>query len=175
MTEIWKPVVGFGSSYEVSSLGRVRSIDRLITYKDGRVGHFCGRMISGGRGANGYMSVTLDRGKRALIHRLVAEAFLRSPAPGEVVNHLNGDKRDNRVENLEWGTFSDNNRHARETGLLNQHGENCNLTRYSEQIVAAVRRVHSQYRPSYRELALLFDISEMHAADIIKRRTRRRA
>lgn len=105
---------------------------------------------------------------------MVAEAFIPQPPGMTVCNHKNGDKHDNRVENLEWGTFGHNNRHARATGLQNQHGENCNLTKYSDQIVGAVRRVHAKYRPTFREMALLFDMSEMQVADIVKGRTRRR-
>lgn len=172
--ERWKPVHGHEDHYEVSSEGRLRSLDRAVTYTDGRVGHFRGRMLSPGRSTEGYLAVAL-RNQRALVHRLVAEVFLDQSQRSDTVNHINGDKRDNRAVNLEWATFGQNNRHARETGLLNQHGENCNLTRYSEQLVSAMRRVSERYSPTYRELALLFDVSEMQAADIIKGRTRRRA
>ncbi|MCB5173631.1 NUMOD4 domain-containing protein [Microvirga lenta] len=172
MSEIWKPVARHEGRYEVSNNGRVRSLDRTVTYSDGRIALFKGRVLSEARGASGYLTVTLDRGKRALVHRLVAETFLSRPDGATVVNHKNGDKRDNRAENLEWGDYTHNNRHARETGLIKQHGENCNLSRYSDQLVAAIRRVHARYDCTYRELALLFDISEMQAADIVKGRTR---
>ncbi len=88
------------------------------------------------------------------------------------INHKNGDKRDNRAENLEWVTMARNNRHARETGLNRQHGENCNLTNYGAQLVAALKRVHERFQCSNRELALLFDMSEMQVGDILKGRTR---
>lgn len=172
MDEVWKPVRGFEKMYEVSSAGRVRSVDRWITYKDGRVGRFPGRLLSAGRGVEGYCHVSTTGLRRALVHRLVAEAFLPQPIGCDVVNHLNGDKRDNRAENLEWGTYQSNNRHARDTGLQQQHGENNNLTKYGNQLVAAARRVHSRYSCSYSELAMLFDISQQQAADIIRGRTR---
>lgn len=172
MTERWVSVAGHEGSYEVSDLGSVRSLDREIVYSDGRVARFKGVSMKASRGANGYLTVTLDRGKRYLVHRLVAGAFLPPPKPGDVVNHLNGDKRDNRVSNLEWGSYGRNNFHARKTGLNRQQGEDCNLTKYGSQLVAAIRRVHARYQPTYREMALLFDMSEMQVADIVKGRTR---
>lgn len=174
MDEVWKPVEG-AEGYEVSNLGRARTLDRKIVYKDGRIATFKGKDLSVFRGAYGYPAIYLPGGKRKHVHRLVADAFLPRKEGCDVINHINGDKFDNRVENLEWSTASENNRHARATGLQNQHGENCNLTRYSEQIVQAVRRVHAKYGSSYRDLAVLFDMSEMQAADIVKGRTRAKA
>lgn len=176
MTE-WRPVPG-ASGYEVSAGGDVRSVDRVVRYKDGRVAHFGGVNLKPTRGNHGYLSVTLGRAsgrrQRVLVHQLVAEAFVPKPPGKDIVNHKDGDKRNNAAENLEWHTLRDNNRHARDTGLQRQHGENCNLTQYGDQLVAALRRVHARYRPSYVDLALLFDMSEMQVADIVKGRTRTR-
>lgn len=174
MIEIWKPVDG-APGYEVSNLGRARTLDREVTYKDGRVATFRGRNLSVFRGIRGYPSIYLPGGARTHLHRLVASAFVERPAGRDFINHINGDKTDNRAENLEWVTMADNNRHARETGLQNQHGEDCNLTKYGSQLVSAVRRVHQKYGSTYRDLAMLFDMSEMQAADIVKGRTRAKA
>lgn len=171
--ERWVPIAGQEGRYDVSSLGRVRSLDRDVVYSDGRVGRFKGVTLTPSRGLNGYLIVSIDRGKRHLVHRLVAAAFLQPPASGgSVVNHINGDKRDNRVENLEWSTPAENNRHARASLLNRQNGEQCNLTRYSDQLVASIRRVNERYSPTFRELALLFDVSEMQVSSIVKGTTR---
>jgi len=171
MTEIWLPVE---EGYEVSSNGRVRSLDRKISYKDGRVGNFRGVDLNPARGKNGYLTVTVGKFRRVLVHRLVGGAFIPNPLNLPVINHINGDKRDNRVENLEWSDYGANNGHARAAGLNNQHAENCNLTIYESRFVSAVRRVHERYGSSYTELALLFDISQAQAADIVKGRSRAR-
>lgn len=114
--EEWRTVVGF-PGYEVSSMGRVRSIARMIpcarnqslrTLMHGRI-----RALS--LGSNGYLILGLYHEKRAVmarVHRLVCEAFHGLSAPGMQVNHKNGIKTDNRAENLEWVTSSDNLKHA---------------------------------------------------------------
>ncbi|WP_434612044.1 NUMOD4 motif-containing HNH endonuclease [Tabrizicola sp. M-4] len=175
--EVWKDVPGFEGAYSVSSLGKVRSLDRTVRYTDGRVAFFKGVLFDPVRGAQGYLGVTLRRdGKshRRLIHQIVAAAFL-GPKPdwADCVNHKNGDKTDNRFENLEWVTLADNNRHARATGLLNQRGENCNLTVYPDALVSALRRVHERYRPTYSELSLLFDMPQSTVSQIVRNLSRK--
>lgn len=169
--EIWRDITGFDA--EVSDLGNVRSKTREVRYSDGRIGVFKGRDLRASRGANGYRMVTLGRGRRMLVHTAVALAFLgEKPEWAECVNHKNGDKLDNRAANLEWSTYAENNRHARLTGLQRQKGENCNLTRYSDQLVSAIRRVHERYNTPYRELADLFDVSETMASQVVRGQTR---
>lgn len=97
--EIWKKIEGFGGNYEISSLGRVKSL-----YKgDGSI--LCQNLKE-----NGYFEVSLSmNGKRThkYIHRLVAEAFLKNNGESDV-NHINEIKSDNRVENLQWISHKEN-------------------------------------------------------------------
>ena len=93
--------------------------------KDGRVfSHNVNKYMKPCSDRNGYVSVNLSMGKRdnvkrVSIHRLVAKAFIPNPDNKPQVNHINGIKTDNRVENLEWVTCKENVKHARENGLLN--------------------------------------------------------
>lgn len=108
--EIWKPVVGFEGYYEVSNLGRVRSVDRIITYSTGVKTPYKGKVISS-IVTQAYLQVNLQvnqRRKMAYVHRLVAEAFIPNPDSKKHVDHINGDKLDNRVENLRWATPREN-------------------------------------------------------------------
>lgn len=111
LTEKWLPVVGLEYNFEVSDLGRVRSIDRTVVYKDGRIYTYKGKVLSQWIDHHGYMRVHLKmngRDNHAHVHRLVAEAFIENPDSIETVDHINALKTDNRKENLQWLSRSDN-------------------------------------------------------------------
>ena len=106
--EIWKPIVGYMDLYEVSNLGRVRSI------KNGKV--LRGFVIN-----RGYKSITLSNKKKKkafLVHRLVATAFCENPQGFEVVNHIDNNPLNNNASNLEWVTQKENVYHAARIGVF---------------------------------------------------------
>jgi len=104
--EVWTEMVPF-PNYEVSSCGRVRSVDRVVARKRGGAYRLRGRVLAPyiDRSGNHFVKPSI-RGKRTqvAVHRAVLLAFVGPPEPGEVCRHLNGNPRDNRVENLAWGT-----------------------------------------------------------------------
>lgn len=106
--EQWLPVHGLAGRYEVSSLGRVRSLDRTDLAGRPRVGQVLKPYRDGKKG---YVAVSIE-GCRRKVHRLVAAAFHGSPWEGAQVNHLNGERADNRSANLEWCTGSQNVQHS---------------------------------------------------------------
>ncbi len=174
MEEVWKSIESLGGALEASTLGRVRRVARPLVYKDGRSGMLKAGLLNGGIGKNGYRTVSVGS-EKYLVHRLVAEAFHGAPQAGmayKTVNHLNGDKLDNRPENLEWASYKTNNAHARGNGLNKQHGERSNIAKHSDQFIQAVRNVHAAYRPSYAELGRLFGLRDGHVGQIIKGQTR---
>ena len=173
-TEIWKSVQGFEGRYEVSNLGRLRSLDRTSVYKDGRVANIKGTMIKGAITKDGYLVVALNSSCRRYIHRIVAETFFGKPEFRDTVNHKNGNKIDNRVDNLEYNSFKENNEHARNNGLNSQHAEKCNLTKFSEQLVSALKAVSAEYNASNKKLAEIFGMSTTHVSDILSGKTRKR-
>lgn len=112
MVEIWKPVKGFEGLYEVSSEGRVRSLDRTGVDARGRAYSSTGQIIRPSTGKYGYKRVILYapgvRAKTGQIHSLVLESFVGPRPPGGVCRHLDGDPANNHLENLTWGTPSEN-------------------------------------------------------------------
>lgn len=120
-TEIWKPVPGF-DGYEVSSLGEVRSIARDVpTRHHGWEGmrRLKGKTLKTFANKDGYPVVSLGAKSKVYgVHQLVAWAFHGMPGDGEVVDHINGNKNDNRPENLEYVTPSENTKRQYKTGLL---------------------------------------------------------
>lgn len=124
MREVWMSIGGFEGFYEVSSIGRVRSLDRpvrrVLRGVETTVTHK-GRVLSPYVNRGGYEKVTLWKDgswKTFQVSRLVGAAFLDGPI-GETINHKNGIKRDNRPENLEWMTNLENIQHALDSGLTN--------------------------------------------------------
>jgi penicillin-binding protein-related factor A (putative recombinase) len=118
--EIWIPIKDYEGFYEVSNLGRVRSLDRIVNGRDGLLAHLKGRMVTIGKESQGYCRVSLSKDgnrKMAKLHRLIAQAFLPNPCGKPHINHKNGIKNDNRIENLEWVTPLENAKHAVRTGL----------------------------------------------------------
>ena len=112
MEEIWKPVIGYEGLYEVSNLGRVRSIDRLVKYSNGQIHLHKGRMLSPGLVHKlGYLQVALCNNgkiKHKMVYRLIAEAFLPNPDNLPQVNHKDENPFNKCVENLEWCTIEYN-------------------------------------------------------------------
>jgi hypothetical protein len=120
MREIWKPVVGYAGLYEVSTLARVQSLSRVTFDQKGHPHRTIGRVLTPHAARDGYHRVWLCKQgcpKLRLIHRMVAEAFIANPLALPQVNHLDGDKNNNALPNLEWVTASQNFRHALRTGL----------------------------------------------------------
>lgn len=114
MEEIWKDIEGYEGSYQVSSFGRVRSLDRpghpLINRWGARIEMTLkGKILKQHPTNSGYLSVMLGRKKRAYIHQLVAHAFVEGYKEGLEVDHINENKTDNRKENLRWVTKIENN------------------------------------------------------------------
>ncbi|MED1908548.1 MULTISPECIES: NUMOD4 motif-containing HNH endonuclease [Cytobacillus] len=114
-SEEWRDVRGFEGYYKVSNAGSVKSLGKVITNSKGIRRVFKERILTQTINSTGYKTVTLiSNNKRIMyrVHRLVADAFIDNPLKLRVVNHKNGEKTDNRVENLEWVTHLENVNHS---------------------------------------------------------------
>lgn len=131
--EIWKDILGYEGYYQVSNLGNVKSLDRvretLPTAKKQFKTFNEGRVLIPKESNRGYLRYALTKeGKTKYLsaHRLVAQSFIPNIKDKPDVNHINGIKTDNRIENLEWCTGSENIKHNYVLGIMNQKGDKNN-------------------------------------------------
>jgi hypothetical protein len=122
--EIWQDIKGYEDLYQISNLGRVKSMSRWVTNGDNQYKyiHETIRKIQINKLRYGYCEISLykcSHAKRFKIHRLVAEAFIDNPNNKLEVNHKDGIKLNNCVDNLEWVTSKENKEHAWSNGLCN--------------------------------------------------------
>jgi len=120
--ELWHPCAGYETHYEVSNLGNVRSIERMVAHEEGGLKRNPAKQLKAGKGKNGYLTVSfsVDSIKsNHSVHRLVARAFIPNESNKPQVNHKDGNKHNNHIDNLEWVTRSENMKHAyHELGVL---------------------------------------------------------
>jgi hypothetical protein len=121
MNEIWKDIQGYEGLYLVSNLGRVKRMykNRPSVIRKGTIDK------------DGYLRIGLSKDckyKYFYIHRLVAMSFIENAENKPCINHINGIKNDNRIDNIEWCTYSENIRHADKTGLRAcPKGKDCHM------------------------------------------------
>lgn len=143
--EIWKPVVGFEGLYEVSDLGRVRSLDRYVTFQN-RWGslttrRFAGQLVQPGPHQGGYLQAHFaiaGKDVSRTLHSVVAEAFIGPRPPGYEVLHKDGDQTNNCSDNLRYGTRLENEA-DKEVHGTRQRGEKHKSSKLTEADVLQIR------------------------------------
>jgi hypothetical protein len=177
MKEIWKSlkdIVKFGDNYEISNLGKVRSIDRMVN------------SISGGRTVKGveikfwydkdnYSRVTLQLNgskKHYGVHRLVALAFIDNIENKPTVNHKDGNKSNNEYLNLEWSTHKEQINHADDNSFrIMPKGESCYASKLTEENVIEIFELYKHKKHSQRKLAEMYNVSQGAIQGIIHKKS----
>lgn len=161
---MWKAVLGYEGLYEISDDGRVRSIDRQLPDR-----YVCGRILRQHHSGKGYLSVALCKNGKSTtvyIHVLVANAFIPKPQSTKrlVINHIDGDKNNNTIGNLEWVTYSENNQHAYDSGLK-ARGERYYNSKLTAEQVAEIY-ANGKY-DTYENIAKRYGVSKASIRDIL--------
>lgn len=179
MEEKWLPIKNYENYYEVSNLGRIRALDIYVRND----GNFAGGFIKDRKirdqqtNRYGYKTIKLCKhGKcqRYLVHRIVAKAFLPTQNINYQINHIDGDKTNNCVTNLEWVTPAENMKHAWKTGLItNEHlvGSSHANSKLTEEKVLEIRKMAESKKYKRQDICDKFNIKLSTYKDIINRRT----
>lgn len=154
MIEIWKDVPGYEGYYQASNLGRVKSIERVVKHNYGGPKKIKERILKGNVNRHGYLRVNLSRKglrKSFSIHRIVAMTFI-----GEsdlVVNHIDGVKTNNNINNLEYVTSQENTAHAVRTGLIKNNSRiNKDKIIKDYQNGSRIRELEKKYNTSHHDI-----------------------
>ncbi len=147
MEEKWSPVVGWESLYEVSSRGRVRSLDRVVKNYPDCTRVWRGRYLKATPSNAGYPIISMSNSglvKNRMVHQLVAASFIPNTHNKPHINHKDGDKTNNNMENLEWCTHKENMQHGFATGLIpkrvNLKGEKSMAAKLTDFDVVEIKR-----------------------------------
>lgn len=172
MIELWADISGYEGAYQVSNIGQIRSVSRIVTRKNGRQHTVKGKILRAYPNVDGYPTIRLSRQGRLAsyrVHRLVAEAFIPKAEGRPFVNHKDGNKANNAVTNLEWCNASENQKHAFRTGL-NHHvllrGYDCSCSK--EVIQLDSNGVELCKYGSVREAARICGIPDTNIHDVAK-------
>ena len=165
MEEIWKPISGYEGIYEISNLGAIKSLERIVKNSGVHGGYvkLKERILKPreNKKRNGYYEISLKKDgieKRFKVHRLVAIAFIPNPNNKPEVNHIDGNKSNNSASNLEWVSSKENKEHAWKIGLANSNHRKqpikCNETGICyESVVAASIATGCDRRSIFRVLS----------------------
>lgn len=150
--EIWKPILGYNGTYEASNKGRVKS----FKYKSPRI-------LKQTINNNGYYACSLCQSgkvKRMMVHRIICESFIENAENKETVNHKDGDKLNNNINNLEWATRKENIHHAIKLGLFS--------TNKFEVDKAEIETLYLQKNLTKRQIGAIYNVSRTTIRRILR-------
>lgn len=175
--ENWMPVIGYEGIYEVSNTGKVKSLERFkYCGHHGSLPHKVKEKILHTRVDRlGYERVKLSKDSKSnlkYMHRLIATAFIPNPNHYKEINHKDGCKTNNSIENLEWCTRSQNMKHAVEKRLWKPRtGEDNGSSKLSRSDVIEIRYLHFAGMATQKDLARIFGVTIATISGVLLRKT----
>ncbi len=171
--EVWKPVIGYKGAYEVSDLGRIKSLARTIMRSNGKTLYVRERIIKPSKDKKGYLRFCLSKNGVSVtckVHRIVAQSFIPNPYDYAEVNHITGNKLDNSISNLEWVSHSKNVEHSVNNGLYKRTPQ-----KLSQADVENIRKLYIPYSRKFGTNALskMFGVDSSYVWRIIKHKKRK--
>lgn len=167
--EKWKSVAGYEGIYEVSDIGRLKSLSRKIKCRNGMITTVNEKIMKQRVDHEGYFTICLYKNKKGFhtkVSRIVAIAFIDNPESKPQVNHIDGNKSNNVADNLEWTTASENMKHAYRTGLKDTHGERHPSNKLTEIDVVKIKRLSSTTTGA--SLARIYNVSDATISNIVR-------
>ena len=140
----WRWIAGYRGIYKASGRGRIKSVDRRLSLRDGRSRWVKGKVLKPSPHSSGYLVLSLCKDgveTSVLAHRIIAEVFLPNPDNKPEVNHKDGNKHNNAVANLEWVTHLENEEHAKTAGLKASGSRCWKCTLHESEIKGVLRRI----------------------------------
>lgn len=176
--EEWKDIPGYEGYYQVSNLGRVRSLDRAVRGGGRNPGtvFLPGRILKPRKHSRGYLRMTLSKegiNSEFYIHRLVCTVFFGGIPKDREINHINGNKTDNRISNLEIVTRRQNTHHAvhvLKTNNIGASGGRNPAVKLKEKDVLEIRRLYATGKYTQRKLAKIYGVCFQNIHQIVRRK-----
>jgi len=175
--EIWRDIKGFEGFYKISDMGNIKSLERKVTYKTRgssfRTDVIKEKILKPQKSHCKYLTVTLyganRKPKQFLLHRLIAETFVPNPENKKEVNHKDGNKLNNSLNNLEWCTRSENATHMVKNGLCNfKLGSESPNSKFSQEDADKIRSEYLNGKISQSKLGKKYGVAQGTISTIIR-------
>ena len=180
MQETWKDIKGYEGLYQVSNLGKIKSLKKEVNfysglYKEVKKRKYKERIINLKKTNRGYTNITLYKNgirKHFNVHRLVADTFILNPNNLSEVNHKDGNKENNSINNLEWVTNMENMQHAIRNNLTRKvHGEEVGGVKLTERDVLQICELLKSGTDSLAQIGKKYNVSKHCIFDIKRKKS----
>lgn len=157
--EIWKDIQGYEQFYQISNFGNVKSLRHNLIMKLGKAEYLIATLCKYGKS------------KSFMVHRMTATAFIPNPENKPCINHLDGNKYNNKISNLEWVTYKENMKHAYDIGLYNGRDASCGNRRLTSKQVLKIRKLYTNKTENQESLCKMFKCTNQNISCIVNGKT----